>query len=199
MATKLQTAAKEELAIRRAPVPDSVEERHALVQKAVQSGSKTDEARALACLRAHPAEMRIHYLNTLTPILDQIADGKPIVREIVANEARDKRKALAGPNPTPLEALLVERIVACHLQVSHYERLIASSARSSIGLDQAAWLHKKADMANRRYLSSIKTLAQVRRLQVPLSLQVNIAAQGGQQVNVAGDVQPPLTGDGGAG
>jgi autonomous glycyl radical cofactor GrcA len=41
-------------------------------------------------------------------------------------------------------------------------------------------------MANRRYLSAIKALAQVRRLQVPLNVQVNVATAGGQQVNVGG-------------
>jgi hypothetical protein len=80
----------------------------------------------------------------------------------------------------------LERVIACGLQVTHSERLIEHNRGKGIGLDQAAWLHKKADVANRRYLSAIKALAQVRRLQVPLSVQVNVAAQGGQQVNVSG-------------
>ena len=104
------------------------------------------------------------------------------MRQILVNEADARRKTLAGPgmpacpNPSPLEHLLIERIVACGLQVTHYERLIEHNSNKGVGLDQAAWMHKKADMANRRYLSAIKTLAQVRRLQVPLSVQVNVAA-----------------------
>jgi len=187
MATKLQIAAKEELAIRRAPVPETADERRLVVQKALSSGSKKDEAHALACLRAHPGEMSVNYHSSITPVLDMIAGDNAIMRQILANEAKAKRKELAGPSaPSPLETLLIERIVACGFQVSHYERLIEHNSGKGIGLDQAAWLHKKADMANRRYLSAIKTLAQVRRLQLPLSVQVNVAAQGGQQVNVSG-------------
>jgi hypothetical protein len=45
--------------------------------------------------------------------------------------------------------------------------------------------------------SALKALAQVRRLQVPLSVQVNVATAGGQQVNVAGDL-PPARSSGGS-
>ena len=175
MNTKIQMDAKQELAVRRATVPDTAEERYALVQKAIRSGNAQDEAQALACLRAHPGELRINSGSTLDPIIDQIAGGNKLMHQIMVNEADARRKTLAGPgmpacpNPSPLEKLLIEH-----------------NSGKGIGLDQAAWLHKKADMANRRYLSSIKTLAQVRRLQLPLSVQVNVAAQGGQQVNVSG-------------
>jgi hypothetical protein len=42
----------------------------------------------------------------------------------------------------------------------------------------------RRDQANRRYLSAIKDLAQVRRLRLPAT-QVNVAVAGGQHVNVA--------------
>ncbi len=181
--------------MRRAAVPDTPDERYALVQKAIRSGNAQDEAQALACLRAHPNELKINSGSPLEPIIDQIAGGNKLMRQILVNEADALRKTLAGPgmpacpNPSPLEQLLIERIVACGLQVTHYERLIEHNSGKGIGLDQAAWMHKKADMANRRYLSAIKTLAQVRRLQVPLSVQVNVAAAGGQQVNVSGGTE----------
>jgi hypothetical protein len=52
---------------------------------------------------------------------------------------------------------------------------------AELTLRQAEFHQKRITMAHNRYLSAIRTLAQVRRLGVP-AVQVNI---GEQQVNVA--------------
>ena len=51
-----------------------------------------------------------------------------------------------------------------------------------MSLQQAAFHQARISKAQARYLAAIRTLAQVRRLGVPV-VQVNI---GGQQVNVTG-------------
>ena len=95
------------------------------------------------------------------------------------------RRELAGPQgATPLERLLIERIALCWLQVHHHETIYAQSLHSVSGSTETR-LQDRIDRAHRRYESALRSLAQVRRLQIPASLQVNIAAQGGQQVNVA--------------
>jgi hypothetical protein len=90
------------------------------------------------------------------------------------------REELAGPNSTPLERLLVERIVACWLHLHHLEMLHAS--KQSMSLELASYYQRSISSAQKRYLAAIKTLALVRKLAVPI-LQVNIAKK---QVNVAG-------------
>jgi hypothetical protein len=45
---------------------------------------------------------------------------------------------------------------------------------------------QQADRAHRRFLASVEALARVRKLIVPI--QINIAGHGGRQVNVAGTV-----------
>jgi hypothetical protein len=99
------------------------------------------------------------------------------------------RRELAGEGsaaePTPLERLLIERIASCWLSVHYHETIYAKKAGTL-----APQLHRlyqdRIDRAHRRYLSSLKALAQIRRLQLPPApVQVNIAAAGGQQVNVA--------------
>jgi hypothetical protein len=46
------------------------------------------------------------------------AAGKDLVfREALVGKLASMRDELAGPNPTPIERLLVERVVACWLQV----------------------------------------------------------------------------------
>jgi hypothetical protein len=90
------------------------------------------------------------------------------------------REELAGPNPTPLERLLVERIVACWLHLHQLEMIYASKEGMSLELENH--YQSSISSAQKRYLASIKTLALVRKLVVPV-LQVNIARK---QVNVAG-------------
>jgi hypothetical protein len=90
------------------------------------------------------------------------------------------RDELAGPNPTPLKRLLVERIVACWLHLHHLEAIY--SGKESMSLDLGSYYQRSISSAQKRYLAAIKTLAVVRKLAVPV-LPVNIARK---QVNVAG-------------
>src|SRR5262249_27073610 len=88
---------------------------------------------------------------------------------------------LAGPAPTPLERLLVERIAACWLHLHHLELIYAS--KESMALELGIYFQRSLTAAQKRYLSAIKTLATVRRLALPVLIgQVNIA---GKQVNKA--------------
>src|SRR5205085_2151017 len=91
------------------------------------------------------------------------------------------RAELAGPNPTPLERLLVERVVACWLQVQDADVRYAQAMKQAT-MAWSEFHQRRMDRAHRRYLSALKTLAQVRKLALPV-LQVNIARK---QVNVAG-------------
>lgn len=102
------------------------------------------------------------------------------------------REELAGPNPSLVERLLVERVVACWLQVQDADIRYASGQRDCT-LAQGEFRQRRMDHAHRRYLTALKTLALVRKLAVPV-LQVNIAKR---QVNVAGAC-PVVTGEGDA-
>jgi hypothetical protein len=102
-------------------------------------------------------------------------------REALARKLQLLRAELAGPEPAPLERLLVERVAACWLQLHHSDILLAQQA-GKLTLSQAEYHQRTRDRAHNRYLSAIKALALVRRLALPV-LQVNIARK---QVNVAG-------------
>jgi hypothetical protein len=112
------------------------------------------------------------------------------LREALLRKLELMRQELAGPNPSPLERLLVGRVAACWLHLHYAEMLYAQN----MGKLSAGWeeLHqRRISHAHRRYLAAIKTLATVRKLAVPV-LQVNIARR---QVNVAG-VCPAAAGAG---
>lgn len=89
------------------------------------------------------------------------------------------REELGGPSPTPLERLVVERIVACWLQLHQLE--LSYGAKASMPIELANYYQKSIDRAQKRYLAAIKALAYVRRLARPV-VQVNVARK---QVNVA--------------
>jgi hypothetical protein len=101
-------------------------------------------------------------------------------REAILRKLELLREVLAGPNPTPVEKLLVERAVTCWLQVQFAELRVAQAKNPTIA--QGDYQQRLIDRAHRRYLSALKTLALVRKLALPV-LQVNIAKK---QVNVAG-------------
>jgi hypothetical protein len=104
----------------------------------------------------------------------------PLLRESLTRKLELLRGELAGPNPAPLERLLVERVVTCWLQLHYLELLRAG--QDNLNLAQMTFWERCLDRAQNRYLSAIKTLALVRKLALPV-LQVHIAKK---QVNVAG-------------
>ena len=80
-----------------------------------------------------------------------------------------------------MERLLAERAVVCWLQLNYVDALLAQRlAGQGLARGQIAMYQEWLDRAQRRYLAALKTLAQVRRLLVPV-VQVNIAKK---QVNV---------------
>jgi hypothetical protein len=103
-----------------------------------------------------------------------------LFKEALRRKLELLRGELSGPDQTPLERLLVERVVACWLHLHHLEALYARE--ESRTLELGAYYQRSLSAAQKRYLAAIKTLAVVRKLAVPV-LQVNIARK---QVNVAG-------------
>jgi hypothetical protein len=92
------------------------------------------------------------------------------------------RAELAGPNPTTIERLLVERVVACWLQVQDAD--IRYAQAKALSLKWFEYYQRRMNYSHKRYLSALKTLALVRKLAAPV-VQVNIAKK---QINMAGPV-----------
>src|SRR5262245_47520359 len=114
-------------------------------------------------------------------LIEAIAGDNLLFKEALLRKLELLRAELAGPNPTPVERLLVERVVACWLQVQDADVRYAQGQRDCT-LAQGDYRQRRMDRAHQRYLSALKALALVRKLAVPV-LQVNIARK---QVNVAG-------------
>ncbi len=105
-------------------------------------------------------------------------------REALRRKQQLMREELCGPAPTPLEKLLVERIVTCWRQLQDADYRFAHAKDWTI--IQADYHQRRIDRSHKRFLSAVKTLATVRRLAVPVLIgQVNIAQKLVNKVGVA--------------
>lgn len=108
--------------------------------------------------------------------LIQLAAGKNLLlAESLLLKTEAMKEELAGPAASPLERLLATRVVACWLQTSHLDALVAQSRDGNPV--RAKVLMQLQDAAHRRQLSAAKTLATVRKLLVPAASPVEIATQ----------------------
>lgn len=108
-----------------------------------------------------------------------------LVREAWERRAEAMEKELAGPNPTPLERTLCERIASCWLDVQLVDLNFAAKLKESMSIPAGDYYQRRQDRAHARYLTAVQALARVRRLLAPVVAQVNIAQPGAQQLNVA--------------
>lgn len=119
--------------------------------------------------------------NVLRIIAKRMCGEDLVFMESIFRRLQKMRIELAGGDPTPLEVLLIERIVTCWLEVNYYDAMYAQSM-GDLSIRQSNSFQLRQDRAHRRYLSAIRSLAVILRLQVPI-VQVNI---GEKQINMAG-------------
>lgn len=112
--------------------------------------------------------------------LERATGGTPIEKKSVTVTLEKMREELAGPNPSPLELLGAERVASCWLQL-HYGELIYEQQLGTLSVDMDTYHQKRLDRLHRRYLSAMRSLAQVRKLLKPKIAQINLAEK--QQIN----------------
>jgi len=116
--------------------------------------------------------------------------SQPVIQESLKFQTKAMRAQLAGPESSPIELLLIDAVLACYHDYWTFATICEQSTGQSFNLrDMEQWERVLASK-EARYLRAVETLARVRRLLKLPTMQVNIAAAGGQQVNVAGDVKP---------
>lgn len=110
------------------------------------------------------------------------AGDNPVVKEAIVRKLDGLRVEVAGPHPSRLESLLADRIAICWLSLTVAEGTYHQGLERGMSHSDDTFHQQRIERAQRRYLAAIKTLAQVRRMDLP-ALQVNI---GEKQINVAG-------------
>jgi hypothetical protein len=102
-------------------------------------------------------------------------------RRIVSRDIATKRAEVAGADPTPLEALLAERVALCWVAAQHADAQYARKLAAGMGYKEGEYHARRCEQATRQLLRAAQTLATVRRLLAP-AIQLNVAEQ---QINVA--------------
>ena len=113
--------------------------------------------------------------------VDMVARTNLAIKAATPRKMAKLRAELEGPDPTAIERLLAERAVFCWLILWEYESALALR-NGEMTLKQSEFHQRRIDATHRRFLSSVRTLATVRKLALP-AVQINL---GGNQVNVAG-------------
>jgi hypothetical protein len=103
-------------------------------------------------------------------------------RRVVEQDIARKRREVAGEHPTPLEALLAERVALCWAAAQQADGQYAHKLAGGMSFREVEHYARRSEQANRQLLKAVQTLATVRRLLTP-TVQLNIARQ---QVNLAG-------------
>ena len=118
-------------------------------------------------------------------LIKTAAAGEPLMEEALLARLGLLRSEIAGPDPSPLEVLLTEKIVAVWMLTELLDLLVSAQLIRSAEVQRVSPSFLKfylgwQEQAHRRLLSTIRELARVRRLQsgVPNSqtnVQINLS------------------------
>ena len=89
------------------------------------------------------------------------------LKESVRRKMDELKEQLAGAAPTPIEKLLVDRVVACWLQVYQADSMYANAILASANESLLRVLMRRQESSQRQFLASIKQLDLVRGLTKP--------------------------------
>jgi hypothetical protein len=98
-----------------------------------------------------------------------------LLLESVRRKLDELRAELAGPDASPLERLLVERVAACWIQVHFADALYPQTRGPQVTPAVRQELMRRQESAQRRYLAAIKQLALVRKLLRPALSPLQLA------------------------
>ena len=124
-------------------------------------------------------------INLINGILPEQAAQVAIRKNV-----EEIKLGLGFEGTTLMEKLLINNIVVSWLRLQWAEyRLIQIMGQDEKAMPLAEFWEKRLNVAQQRFLRACETLEKIRKLSSKNpTLQVNIATQSGQQVNVAGDI-----------
>ena len=146
------------------PTPPGEAEVRRLLERA-RGGDATEMAALRAALDDHPETWQAYgdlAGHAQGAWIDLIAGVDLALKEALGRRVEALKAELAGPDPSPLETLLIERVAACWLQVGHADA--AAVPTGPVSIPQGDHARKRQDSAHQRYLAAVGALAMTRRL-----------------------------------
>ena len=121
--------------------------------------------------------------------IDLIAGHDLLVRQSLKRKVADMKLELSGPAATPLERLLVDRVVATWMQLAQADAAFAQVKETEASIAQLDLMQRRQERAQRAHLTAMKTLATVRRLAVTASPAAPAEVEGIREMKAQGDRQ----------
>jgi hypothetical protein len=111
-------------------------------------------------------------------LLEVLFGSNALAREAFRHQLDVQRAELGLAEATPLEKVLIQRVVLTWLQVHQADLEVAGMLQNKGGATHAiSCAQKRQQQAHQRWLSSIKTLATVRKLLRPTPSPVEVATR----------------------
>lgn len=129
-----------------------------------------DRERGAMLMRAH-GDICGHAQNA--PLKGAAGDNITI-QEALRRKIDAVRDELAGPDPSPLEMILCERVAPCWFDANEMDR--RSIDQVDVSFKTAEYRESRRDRAHRRFVAACKALATIRKL---AHQQVHVAGPGG--------------------
>jgi len=95
--------------------------------------------------------------------LDLLAGDDVLIRESVFRQVNELRSELQAEGASPLETLLVERVIASWLQVRYFDAAV-TLATEDVPAVQGRYMQQQLDRAQKRHIEAVRALAEVRKL-----------------------------------
>jgi hypothetical protein len=106
------------------------------------------------------------------------AGNNQCLKETIVRSADAQRAELTRPGASPVERLLVERVVACHLQLNYFSATEANALAAGDTCKKLQFHAKRVGQAQRMYLSALGALLTFRKLTpVPAEAEVVVASK----------------------
>lgn len=158
------------------------------VSESTADGSSITMAEAIE-IRGHlehlpdVGHIRMVTQETVKQVIRSTGDGK-FYHEMEFASYNAMRRELGFDEATPFEKALISHVALCWLRLRQTERYYTTGYNATFTTATGLFYEQRLSAAQRRYLRALTTLARIRKMQLPV-LQVNVALDGGQQVNIA--------------
>ena len=117
-------------------------------------------------LREHP-QLGQHFGNLAGQVeakwIGLLAGKNAVIRESLTRRVNELRLKLGDRDASPLEKLLVERVVTSWLMTRYFDSAVLL-ATENIPPTQARFLQQQLDRAQKRHIEAVRALAEVRKL-----------------------------------
>ncbi len=140
-------------------------------------------------LFASNPQLYYNKINAAEQAVENLIDkvkGTAISKEMLKMNVENFRLKFDYDDASLMEKLLIEQIILCWMRMYIMDNAYTYNLMNegSFSLDKAQYWERILSSTQNRFLRAIETLARIRKI-TQATLQVNIAADGGKQVNVA--------------